>query len=110
MRRARQVSAAVCAGAAALCIGACGGSSRPVPPVLVESASISAAAANPVTVSPLPGTLDASPQTQISFLGAHGTRVDRVRVVGTRSGAHTGALRAYSTRTGESFLPAQPFL
>ena len=33
------------------------------------TAAVSAAAANPVTVSPMPGTEDASPATQISFLG-----------------------------------------
>ena len=33
-----------------------------------------------------------------------------VRVVGSRSGVHAGVLRAYSTGTGESFLPAHPFL
>jgi hypothetical protein len=67
-------------------------------------------ASNPVAVSPLPGTADASPQTQISFLGAPGTRVSRVRVRGSRSGLHPGVLRAYSTGTGESFLPRRPFL
>jgi hypothetical protein len=71
---------------------------------------VRAAAANPVTVSPLPGTADASPQTQISFLGARGVHVADVRVVGSRSGVHGGVLRAFSTGTGESFLPARPFL
>ncbi len=70
---------------------------------------MSAAAANPVTVSPLPGTPDVSPASQISFLGPPGTRVAKVRVVGSRSGVHGGVLRAYSTGTGESFLPAHPF-
>ena len=32
-----------------------------------------------------------------------------VKVVGSRSGSHTGRLEAYSTGTGESFLPATPF-
>jgi hypothetical protein len=60
-------------------------------------------------VSPLPGTADAAPQTQISFLGRRGMRVSGVRVVGSLSGMHTGALRRYSTGTGASFLPDQPF-
>jgi len=68
-----------------------------------------AAAADVATVSPLPGTADASPQTQISFLGRRGMRVSEVRVVGSLSGVHDGLLRAYSTRTGASFLPYQPF-
>lgn len=76
---------------------------------LAETAWVAAAAANPVTVSPLPGTLDASPATQISFLGARGSSVADVRVVGSRSGVHDGVLRKYSTGTGESFLPSRPF-
>ena len=39
---------------------------------IMPIADIRAAAANPVTVSPLPGTEDASPTTQISFLGQPG--------------------------------------
>lgn len=117
-RRSRRVSAAApsaaalaCAAAVAACAAAlsgCGGGS-PGPPVLLESASVRAAAANPVTVSPLPGTPDASATTQISFLGRRGTRVGRVRAVGTLSGVHAGVLRAYSTGTGESFVPSLPF-
>jgi hypothetical protein len=71
---------------------------------------VSAAAADVATVSPLPGTADASAQTQISFLGRRGMHVRDVRVVGSRSGPHTGVLRAYSSGTGESFLPDRPFL
>lgn len=76
---------------------------------LVGGASARTAAANPVAVSPQPGTPDASPRTQISFLGSGPTTVSSVRVVGSRSGAHSGVLRAYSTGTGESFIPSHPF-
>jgi arylsulfotransferase ASST len=94
-----------------IALAACGGASSVHPAVLdADSASAAAAAANPVAVSPLPGTPDASPDSQISFLGAPGTRVADVRVRGSRSGVHAGVLRAYSTGTGESFLPARPFL
>jgi hypothetical protein len=62
-----------------------------------------------VTVSPFPGTPDASAQTQISFLGARGTRVVSVRAVGTRSGAHAGRIEKYSTGEGASFLPKRAF-
>ncbi len=48
--------------------------------------------ANPVTVSPLPGTPDASPATQICFLGAAGLRVLSVSARGSRSGSHSGRL------------------
>jgi hypothetical protein len=76
----------------------------------IPTADIHLAAANPVAVSPLPGTEDASPSTQISFLGPAGTRVADVHVVGSVSGAHSGRLEAYWTGTGESFLPSHPFV
>ncbi len=88
----------------------CGSASSASSAALSDDAAVTAAAANPVTVSPLPGTADASPATQISFLGGPGTQVSGVRVVGSRSGVHAGVLRAYSTGTGESFLPSHPFL
>src|ERR1700677_3377475 len=89
---------------------ACGGASSANSAVLNVASDVSAAAANPVTVSPLPGTADASSATQISFLGGPGTHVVDVHGAGSRSGMHSGVLRAYSTGTGESFLPAHPFL
>jgi hypothetical protein len=94
----------------AAALGACGGTSASTPVALGDPAAVAAAAANAVTVSPLPGTPDASPGTQISFLGSAGTQVSEIRVVGSRSGSHSGRLEAYSTGTGESFLPAKPFL
>lgn len=101
----------------ALCgtLSACGGSNADPGPGEIASAApapaadISIAQANPVTVSPLPGTPDASPSTQISFLGGQGAQVFDVQVVGSRSGVHNGRLRAYSTGTGFSFLPSRPF-
>jgi hypothetical protein len=101
-------SVATVGGAAAL--SSCGGAAPAVPVALGDQAAIAAAAANVVTVSPLPGTPDASPVTQISFLGGPGTQVSDVRVVGSRSGVHGGRLEAYATGTGESFLPARPFI
>jgi hypothetical protein len=73
---------------------------------LAPSAS---AAAPAVVVSPLPGTPDAAPTTQISFLGAPGSDLRDITVIGSRSGRHAGSLRDYSTNTGGSFLPAKPF-
>ena len=109
--KALLVTLAVCAG---LC--ACGStsstssasSSSPDPPA-AGGAGARSAAAVPVAVSPQPGTPDASPGTQISFLGGAGTHVSDVHVLGSHSGTHAGVLRAYSTGTGESFLPAHPF-
>jgi hypothetical protein len=93
-----------------LASGGCGGSASPAPAVLRGEAATRLAAANPVAVSPLPGTRDAMPTSQISFLGTAPTRISDAHVVGSRSGAHAGVLRQYSTGTGESFLPARPFL
>ncbi len=96
--------------AVGIVLSACGGSQAVAPLTLDNKASLAAAAANPVTVSPLPGTPDASPATQVSFLGEAGLRVLSVSVRGSRSGSHSGRLAAYSTGTGESFLPTHPFL
>ncbi|MBA3807498.1 MAG: arylsulfotransferase family protein [Solirubrobacterales bacterium] len=63
-----------------------------------------------VTVSPGPGSRDASPATQISLLGAAADELTHVTVMGSRSGAHSGSLLAYSQGDGASFLPARPFV
>jgi Arylsulfotransferase (ASST) len=93
----------------AVALSACGGTSSASSGGLAPTADVSAASANAVTVSPLPGTPDASPATQISFLGGAGTKVSDVHVVGSHSGSHGGSLRAYSTGTGESFVPKSRF-
>jgi hypothetical protein len=62
-----------------------------------------------VTISPLPGTPDASPSTQISFLGVAPSAISQIDVQGSLSGDHDGRIEAYSTGTGASFLPTQPF-
>lgn len=93
--------------AIALC--ACGGTSSASSGALTPTADVSSTS-SAVTVSPLPGTPDASPATQISFLGGAGTKVSDVHVVGSHSGNHGGSLRAYSTGTGESFVPQHRFV
>ena len=93
----------------AIALSACGGTSSASSGALTPTADVSAASANAVTVSPLPGTPDASPATQISFLGGPGTKVSDVHVTGSRSGVHGGRLEAYSTGTGESFIPTHRF-
>jgi hypothetical protein len=80
--------------------------------VAAMGGAVSAAAAAPapaVTISPLPGTPDATPSTQISFLGATASELHDISVVGSRSGAHTGRLDSYETEAGASFLPARGF-
>jgi hypothetical protein len=76
-----------------------------VPSVLDRSALLAGA----VTVSPLPGSRDASPSTQISMLGVPASELSRIAVTGSRSGRHAGRLVAYSQGDGASFLPAHPF-
>ena len=65
-------------------------------------------AAPTVTISPLPGTRDASPQTQISFLGVPANEIRDISVRGSRSGSHTGRLQSYASATGASFLASKP--
>ena len=97
--------------AAALCVAvsACGSGVHTGAKLADASAAVAAAASNAVTVSPLPGAPDVSPQTQISFLGAKGMKVLSVHAVGSKSGYHPGRIEAYSTGTGESFLPTRRF-
>ncbi len=62
-----------------------------------------------VTISPLPGSRDATPQTQISFLGVPSGELNVLSVSGSRTGPHSGQLLAYSTGEGASFVPSHPF-
>jgi hypothetical protein len=62
-----------------------------------------------ITVSPLPGSRDATPQTEISFLGVPADELSAVTVSGSRTGPHSGRLAAYSQGDGASFLPSKPF-
>src|SRR5262249_52583109 len=84
----------------------------PIASVLALAAALGLAAPAPsgaVTISPLPGTPTAMPQTQISFLGASARSLRRISVVGSSSGRHTGRLRSYTSTIGASFLPRKPF-
>jgi len=62
-----------------------------------------------VAASPLPGSYDASPQTQISLLGAPASAFSAVGASGSSSGRHAGRLRGYSQGDGASFVPSRPF-
>lgn len=62
-----------------------------------------------IAVSPLPGSYDASPGTQISLLGAPASALSDVSATGSRSGSHPGKLIAYSQGDGASFVPAHAF-
>ncbi len=67
------------------------------------------ALASAVTISPMPGTPDASPQTQISILGTPAANITGVIVTGSETGTHEGQLDPYSAGQGASFVPNAPF-
>jgi len=62
-----------------------------------------------VTVSPLNGTPDASPTTQISFLGRAGCGPFADQRAWFAERQHNGRLEAYATGTGASFLVTRSF-
>jgi len=71
--------------------------------------AVTATGARALSLSPLNGTPDASPQTQISFLGVPASEIADVSVVGSASGPHAGRLQSYASAAGASFLVAHPF-
>jgi hypothetical protein len=79
------------------------------PTCVPASLDNSALQAGVLTISPLPGSRDASPETQVSLLGAPARDLGVQSVVGSVTGAHSGRLAAYSQGDGASFLPQRPF-
>ena len=73
------------------------------------SSSPSSAAAATISAYPAPGVTTAMPGTQISFRGAPPSQLGPITVTGSRSGRHTGELKAHSDGNGASFLPAKQF-
>jgi hypothetical protein len=73
------------------------------------AAAAAADAAVALSLSPLNGTPDASPRTQISFLGVPANQIRQVSVVGSRSGRHSGRLESYASAPGASFVLTHPF-
>jgi hypothetical protein len=82
---------------------------EPTSVIAAASSAIAAASGSAVTISPLPGTPTASPETQISFLGAPASALSAISVVGSRSGRHSGSLRSYASAIGASFVAHTPF-
>jgi hypothetical protein len=72
-------------------------------------ALLTAARSAEAAVFPLPGTTTATPRTQISFRDVAPGEIGTVRVTGSRSGRHSGSLRAHSDGRGASFVPARAF-
>jgi hypothetical protein len=62
-----------------------------------------------LAVSPLPDSLDASYDTQISLLGYPASDLSSISVSGTSSGGHSGRLEAYSQGDGASWVPSKAF-
>ncbi|HTD08500.1 MAG TPA: arylsulfotransferase family protein, partial [Solirubrobacteraceae bacterium] len=83
--------------------------SHAAPACVPSTLDNSALQAGSVTISPLPGSRVASPQTQISFLGVPVAALSAISVVGSQTGAHSGHVAAYSQGDGASFLPSHPF-
>ena len=63
-----------------------------------------------IATFPVPGTQTATTRTQVSFRGVEPDKIGAVRVTGSRSGRHSGRLRAHSDGQGASWLPSRPFL
>lgn len=63
-----------------------------------------------VSVSPQPDSQFASPQTQLSFRGASAAEVVKITVTGSRSGRHSGTVKAHSDGQGASWIPRKRFL
>src|SRR2546426_371426 len=79
------------------------------PPCAPARLNNSALLAGAVTVSPPPGSRDASTRTQVSFLGVPAAALSVASVIGSRTGPHPGRLLAYSQGDGASFVSARPF-
>jgi hypothetical protein len=82
---------------------------RRVLPVFLVLGAFASPAQAKLTISPQPGTPDASPQTQISVFGIARSKITSVAATGSVSGPHTGQLKPYSRNRGASFVPDQPF-
>jgi hypothetical protein len=61
-----------------------------------------------ISAYPLPGTRTAGAETQISLRGAPPKTLGHIVVTGSRSGRHTGTLRAHSDGMGASYVLAKP--
>lgn len=69
----------------------------------------SAGVADAAAVFPTPGSVSASPFSQVSFRDVAREDIGRVTVRGSRSGGHAGVLRAHSDGQGASWVPLRRF-
>jgi hypothetical protein len=77
--------------------------------VALVVAAPASAQSDGVSVYPQPGTLAASPATQLSFRGVAPGSLGRIVVRGSRSGTHAGRIRAHSDGLGASWIPSKRF-
>jgi hypothetical protein len=66
-------------------------------------------AAGTVTMFPSPASVTASPKTTISLRGTSAVDATGITITGSRSGRHTGRVRAHPDGGGASFVPDKPF-
>jgi hypothetical protein len=76
---------------------------------LIAAAPASAQQPDGVSVYPQPGTISASPTTQLSFRDVAPTSLGQISVRGSRSGTHSGRIRAHSDGLGASWVPSKRF-
>ncbi|MGH2895433.1 MAG: arylsulfotransferase family protein, partial [Solirubrobacteraceae bacterium] len=85
---------------------------RALTPVMVAClvcVAAPAVAVAQVTAFPGPGTRFAVPTAQITFRGAAPAEIGAVRVTGSKSGVHTGMLKADPDGRGATFVATEPF-
>ena len=77
--------------------------------VVAVGCGSSSGAASKVAVFPMAGTPDANTHTQISFRGASPAQLTGIKVVGSKSGKHSGVVKPHSDGNGASFIPNKHF-
>ena len=76
---------------------------------IAPSRATAPAYAEPVAVYPTPGDRYELPGTQITFRGVPAAALGTVRVVGSKTGSHSGRIEADADGDGASFIPDKPF-
>jgi hypothetical protein len=74
-----------------------------------DAATPGATASTSLYVYPMPGTVAASPGTQISFRGELPDELGPIHVSASESGEHSGTIVAHSDGNGASWFPDFPF-
>lgn len=75
-----------------------------------DAGALAEAASDPLDVNPYPGTLDASPHSQIIFSALARSDLASVDVLGSRSGLHAGHLATLPDGAGVAFIPDRGFV